>query len=147
MGSDGKRKIRLHRKTNAELFATYEDQLALRHLSPDAREEAKRVLGHFKNFLGEFPPSPELATSFLARFSNHKPTTLYRYHSIINSFMTWYGDPLTTKIRVPESIPQYIETDAIAKLKDAMRGKKTHKKIIERNILIIDLGLKAGLRR
>ena len=147
MGSDGKRKMRLRRKTNNEIFLLYNDQLALRHQSKDAREEAKRVLGHFKEFLGEFPPSPEIATSFLAQYADHKPTTLYRYHSIVNMFMTWHGDPLTTKIKVPETIPKYFESDEIDHLKEAMRGKKTHKKVIDRNLLIIDLGLKAGLRR
>ena len=42
LGSDGKRKMRLRRKTNHELFQLYEAQLALRHRSRDALEEAKR---------------------------------------------------------------------------------------------------------
>ena len=65
MGTDGKRKMRLRRKTNTELFKLYDDDLALRHRSHDALEEAHRVLKHFQNFLGEYPPSPELATSYL----------------------------------------------------------------------------------
>ena len=64
MGSEGKRKIRLHRKTNTELFQLYEAQLILRHRSKEALEEAKRVLSHFREYLGEFPPSPEIAVSF-----------------------------------------------------------------------------------
>ena len=147
MGSEGKRKMRLRRKTNHELFQLYEAQLALRHRGRDALEEAKRVLRHFQEYLGEFPPSPELATVFLARFAEHKPTTLYRYHSIIKTFMQWYGEKLETKIRLPERLPDYVEQDEIEKLKEAMRSKKTHKKVIERNILLIDLGLKTGLRR
>jgi hypothetical protein len=65
LGAEGKRKIRLRRKTNAELFQLYADQLALRHRSKDALDEAKRFLKHFQDFLGEYPPSPELAESFL----------------------------------------------------------------------------------
>jgi len=147
LGSDGKRKMRLRRKTNHELFQLYEAQLALRHRSRDALEEAKRVLRHFQEYPGEFPPSPELATVFLAQFAEHKPTTLYRYHSIIKTFMQWYGEKLETKIKLPERLPDYVERDEIEKLKEAMRSKKTHKKVIERNILLIDLGLKTGLRR
>ncbi|MFC2035535.1 tyrosine-type recombinase/integrase [Chloroflexota bacterium] len=147
MGSEGKRKMRLKRKTNAELFSLYEDILSLRHSSQDALEEAKRVLGHFLNFLDGSPPSPELAYSYLARFTKHQPTTLYRYASIVKTFMGWYGEKLDIKIRLPERLPNYVEQDDIDKLKEAMKNKKTHKKVVERNLLIIELGLKAGLRR
>ena len=56
LGSDGKRKMRLRRMTNAELFSLYEDQLPLRHRSTGALEEAKRVLRHF-------PPTPDLSNT------------------------------------------------------------------------------------
>jgi hypothetical protein len=68
LGPDGKRKLRLRRKTNSELFALYDSQLVLKHRSPDAVAEARRVLGHFKTYLGEYSPSPELAAGFLAQF-------------------------------------------------------------------------------
>ena len=147
MGSEGKRKIRLRRKTNGELFQLYEAQLVLRHRSKVALEEAKRVLSHFREYLGEFPPSPEIATAFLAPFADHKTTTLYRYHSIIKTFMEWYGEPLDSKIRLPQTLPDYVKSGDIEKLKEAMKSKKTHKKVIGRNLLIIELAIKTGLRR
>jgi hypothetical protein len=115
-GTDGRRKIRLRRKTNTELFHLYEDQLALQHRSQKALKEAKRLLGHFQKFLGEFPPAPELAASFLAQFTERKPTILYRYHSIVKTFMQWYGEPLNTKIKVPQTLPDYLEQNVIDKL-------------------------------
>ncbi len=147
LGTEGKRKLRLRHKPNHELFALYDSQLILRHRSAEALEEARRVLKHFLAFLGEFPPSAELAASFLAGFQDRKPTTLYRYHSIIKGFMSWYGDPLDTKIRVPITIPEYVASADIEKLKAAMASKKTHKLIISRNLLIIDMITKTGLRR
>ncbi|MBI2935087.1 MAG: tyrosine-type recombinase/integrase [Chloroflexi bacterium] len=147
MGSEGKRKLRLRNKTNQELFGLYEAELALRHRSCDALDEAKRVLGHLAAFLGEYPPSPELATAFLSKFARHKATTLYRYHSIVKTFLAWYGERLETRIRVPETLPDYIQPEDLDKLKEAMRSKKTHKGVIERNVLLIDLGSKTGLRR
>ena len=147
LGTDGKRKLRLRHKTNSELFNEYENVLILKHRSSDALVEARRVLGHFKTHLGQWPPTPELAMSFLAQFKDRKPTTLYRYDSIIKGFMAWYGEKLETKIKVPETIPEYIESADVEQLKVAMRSKKTHKKVIERNILIIEVGVKTGLRR
>jgi len=147
LGSEGKRKIRLHRKTNSELFELYDAQLILRHRSKEALTEAKRVLNHFREYLGEYPPSPELAASFLAQFANNKTTTLYRYHSIVKTFMEWYGEKLDSKIRLPQTLPDYVNVDEIEKLKTAIRSHKTHKKVIERNLLIIELARKTGLRR
>ena len=147
MGSEGKRKIRLHRKTNAELLQLYDAQLILRHRSQEALDEARRVLNHFRDYLGEFPPSPEIAASFLARFADRKTTTLYRYHSIIKTFMEWYGEKLDTKIRVEQGLPDYVETEDIEKLINAIKGRKSHKQLIERNLLIIDVANKTGLRR
>ena len=94
LGSESKRKIRLSRKTNGELFQLYNAQLILRHRSEEAMEEAKRVLSHFREYPGEFPSSPEIAAGFLAQFADHKTTALYRYHSIIKTFIEWYGDSL-----------------------------------------------------
>ena len=147
LGTDGKRKLRLRRKTNSELFILYESQLKLKHSSNDAFEEAKRVLGHLKTYLGEIPPTPELAAGYLAQFKDRKPNTLYRYDSILKGFMAWYGEKLETKIKVPDTLPDYIESADIEKLKEAMRSKKTHKKVIDRNILLIDVASKTGLRR
>jgi len=147
LGTDGKRKLRLRHKTNSELFALYDSQLILKHRSNDALEEARRVLGHFKNYLGQYPPSPELVAAFLAQFKERKPTTLYRYDNILKGFMAWYGEKLETRIKVPNTLPDYIESSDIEKLKDAIRNKKTHKKLIGRDILLIEVGIKTGLRR
>jgi hypothetical protein len=61
--------------------------------------------------------------------------------------MHWYGEDLQSHIKLPDTLPQYVESDDIKNLKDAMRSKRTHKKVIERNILIIDFITKTGLRR
>jgi hypothetical protein len=147
LGADGRRKIRLRRRTNTELFQLYDAQLLVKHRSELALSEARPVLSHFQDHLGEFPSSPELATGFLSQFANCKPTTLYRYTSIVNGFMGWYGQKTDIRIKLPEQLPDYIEQDAIGKLKDAMRSKKANKRILDHNMLLIDLACKAALNR
>lgn len=60
--------------------------------------------------------------------------------------MAWYGEPLDTRVRVPDTLPDYIEDDAIEKLKAAISASRT-KKVVERNILLVELATKTGLRR
>mgnify|MGYP001612765035 CR=1 FL=1 len=143
LGREGKRKLRLRHKGNAELFGLYDGELALKHRSEEALDEAKRVLGHFQEFLGQWSPTPELAAGFLAQFRGRKPTTLYRYHAIINGFMRWYGEGLESRIKVPDTLPEYVEPERVELLKDAMRSVRSHKKKVERNVLLVQLKIRS----
>jgi hypothetical protein len=95
LGPEGRRKLALREKTNPELFELYDDDLVLRLHNAKNLKDTRTLLGHFIDFLGQFPPSPELAKSFLARYADYNPHTLYRYTHMIKSFMQWYGEPLT----------------------------------------------------
>ncbi len=50
-------------------------------------------------------------------------------------------------IRVPKILPSYVEKTDVEKLLDALKSKKSHKKTIERDILLVDLAIHTGLRR
>jgi len=147
LGSEGKRKLELRQKTNEELFSLYDGELIFHHRSGRGLHEARRMLRHFHNFLGEYPPTVELAKAFLGQFSDRKATTLYRYTAIIKSFMAWYGDKLDIKIRVPKMLPDYVDDGDIDKLTDAMRNKKSHKRSAKRDLLLVDVAVHTGLRR
>ena len=147
MGTEGKRRLRNQRRANDELFSDYEAVLKLRHRSREALEEAMRVMGHFRTFLGGFPPTPQMAVKFLAQFADRKPATLYRYNSIIKGFMQYIGEEHNHKIRVPQMDAEYVNEDDIERLKGAIRDRRTHKGVIERNLLLVELGENTGMRR
>ena len=139
--------MELRQKTNDELFALYEGELAFHHRSDGGLQEAKRVLNHFHRYLGEFPPTPEIAKSFLSTFKDRKTTTIARYAAIIKVFFKWYGEELDISVRVPKVLPSYVEKEDIEKLIEALRYKKSHRKTIDRDILLVDLAIHTGLRR
>jgi len=147
LGTAARRKLRLQKKSNSELFQLYAGELTVRHRSAAALKESKRLMGHFEDFLGLNSPTAELATSFLARFGALTSNTIYRYHAIINGFMTWYGERLETKVKVPKTLQEYIEDGDVDKLKDALRQNKSHKGVIERNLLLVEIMSDSGLRR
>ncbi len=147
LGNKGRRHLELRQKPNGELFALYEGELTFHHRSARGIHEAKRVLNHFHNYLGEFPPTPELAKSFLSQFKERKPTTIARYAAILKVFFKWYGEELYINIRVPKILPSYVEKADIEKLLEAMRAKRSHKNTIDRDILLVDLAIHTGLRR
>ncbi|MFH1031682.1 MAG: tyrosine-type recombinase/integrase [Chloroflexota bacterium] len=139
--------MELRQKTNNELFALYEGELTFHHRSARGIHEAKRILRHFHNYLGEFPPTPELAKSFLSQFKDRKPTTIARYAAIVKVFFKWYGEELDINIRVPKILPSYVEKIDIEKLLEAMKSKRSHRNTVGRDILLVDLAIHTGLRR
>jgi integrase/recombinase XerD len=67
---------------------------------------------------------------------------------MVKAFMTWYGEPLDDLIiKVPKSIPKYTDDSTIDKVRDAIQNKRSHKKIIPRDLLLFDMYRKTGLRR
>jgi hypothetical protein len=94
LGSEGRRKLALREMTNPELFSLYDDDLVLRLHNVKNLKDTRIMLGHFRDFLGQFPPSPELAKKYLVRYANYNAHTLYRYTHMIKSFMKWYGEPI-----------------------------------------------------
>ncbi len=139
--------MELRQKTNKELFTLYEGELAFHHRSVRGLHEAKRILKHFHDYLGEFPPTPELAKSFLSKFTIRKTTTIARYAAILKMFFKWYGEELDIKLRVPKILPSYVEKSDIDKLLDAIKNKRSHKDSTDRDLALVDLAIHTGLRR
>jgi len=141
-----KRRLSLKRKTNHELFSLYYDHLKVR-LTPGQFDQYTLVLDKYHQFLGEFPPSVELATQFLTRYANHAQATLIRYAGMVRGFMEWYGESLDIRPAKSKSLPQYVEPDDIERLIDFIRHKNTHKRTVERDILLVRFATLTGLRR
>jgi integrase/recombinase XerD len=140
--------LALRDKTNEDLFKLYNDDLVLRLRNPKNLSDTVTMLRHFRGYLGEYPPSPELAKSFLAQYNDRKPRTLYRYTQMIRGFMKWYGEPIDdVRIKVPKTLPPYTEDRDIEKLLAIIPQKRSHKYCIERDQLIVLLAWRTGLRR
>ena len=137
----------LRNKTNEELFTLYRAELSLRIRNQRNLTRYVQVLDQFQEFLGENTPSAILAKSFLSKWSQKKPATLYKYLSIIKGFLEWYGEDIDLKVKLPHQLPEYVEDASVQKLIAAVKHKRTHKKDINRDILLIELAYNSGLRR
>ncbi len=133
---------------NEQLFRRYDNELVLRlHNPKDLRDTRNRLADH-KAFLDGRPPTPELAKAFLGRYASLKPRTRYRYTQMIRLLMRWYGQPIDdVKVKVPRSLPPYIEDKAIQELLKAIDCHKTHKGCIPRDRLLVETAFRTGMRR
>ena len=76
---EGRRRLRLRHMNNDELLHLYDNDLILRLHNAKNLSDTRKLLDRFKQYLGDYPPSPELAKGFLAQYADRKPRTLYRY--------------------------------------------------------------------
>jgi len=134
--------------SNDELFLKYQPELQLKiHNTINLKNDIS-LLDKFREFLRGSRPSPSLAKEFLARYHQRSLHTQARYAATIKGFMRWYGEPVDDlKIKVPKNLPQYVEDDQVEKLLASVRAKKSHKGSIQRDLLIVELYLKSGMRR
>jgi len=138
----------LRQMKNEDLFQLYDSDLVLRLHNTKNLADTRKMLTRYREYLGDYPPSPDLVKSFLAQYTNRKPRTLYRYAQMLRVFMKWYGEPMEDlKVKIPKSLPPYTEDAEIEKLFHVIENKKTHKGTIVRDILLVELALKSGLRR
>jgi integrase len=134
-------------KTNDQLFNDYLTLITNTH-TPKSFYEAKRLLDKFRAYLGQFPPTSELAIQFLSQFKDRKLNTKARYTHVLGAFFSYYnGEKLPIKIRVPKILPQYVPGEDINRLIEGIRGKKSHKSNIDRDVLLIEVARMTGLRR
>lgn len=145
---EGKRKLVLRHKTNPKLFKLYESELVLKTRNARNLSNERQLLSRLQQYLGHFPPSIELAKGFLAQFFDKKPRTLARYSATIKAFMKWYGEPMDDfKVKIPKTLPPFTKDEEIKQLLEAVENKRSHKKSIIRDILLIELALNSGMRR
>jgi len=148
LGPEGRRRLALKNKTNEELFTLYDAELILKGRSAKNLEMERQILTKFHSYLNDSKPSPELAKGFLSQYSSKKPRTRARYATIVKSFMKWCGQPIDDfRVKVPKTLPPYTEDSDIQKLFNAIEHKQTHKGCIVRDSLLVELGLKTGMRR
>ena len=147
LGEDGRRRMENKTKTNDQLFTDYYDLIATTH-TPKCRYEAKRLLEKLRAFLGGYPPTVELAIQFLGQFQNLKPNSRARYAFMLSAFFRWCtGEKLPIKIKTPKILPEFVLGEDIDRLIAGIKGKRTHKKSIERDVLLVETGRMTGLRR
>jgi len=134
--------------SNDELFLKYQPELRLKIHNPINLKSDIALLDKFKVFLGNTGPTPSLAKEFISGYYHRSLSTQARYTATIKGFMRYYGEPIDdVKIKVPKHLPQYVESGQIEDLLSSIRNKKSHKRSIERDLLIVELYLKSGMRR
>ena len=134
-------------KSNTSLLQNYTNIIA-NSFSTACLKEACRLLGLYFKYLGNKRPSIENFPSFFIRYRNLKPNSRARYYAYFGGFFKWYsGESLPFKVKMARIEPQLVSDTEVDLLCNALRSKVTHRKILERDLLILDTMAMTGLRR
>jgi integrase len=148
LGKDGRRVMELKTLSNSELFERWRRELGFRYRTERPRKEAIRFASLFEKFLGGYPPSADLAKQFLSQYLDRKQNTRAGYYAQIAMVMKWYGDPIDDcRVSPAEEMPELVDSRDLDRIEEAIRNRKTHKKLIQRDILLVRTLRYTGMRR
>jgi hypothetical protein len=148
LGKEGRRAMELKTLSNAELFERWRRELGFRYRTERPRKEALRFVGLFEKFLGGYPPSADLAKQFLYQYLDRKQNTRAGYYSQIAMLMKWCGDPIDDcRVSPAEEMPELVDARDLNRIEEAIRNRKSHKKLIHRDILLVRTLRYTGIRR
>ena len=141
------RKVNNRTKPNRQVFSEYFAIIGNSY-SPAYFREARRLMGQFHAFINEAPPSMENFSDFFLRYRELKPNTRARYHNAFSAFFKWYsGEKLPFSVKSAKLTPQLVSDCEVDQLKTIITSKRSHKTVLERDLLMIDLMCNSGLRR
>ena len=124
---------------------SYQNRLTLRGLSVNYVNKLSELLARYVEFTDL--ASSDTAEEFLLRYVDRKPNTRARYATYIRGFLEYLGIPFDLKVKVPRLLPPFVSEDDIAKLREAVGNKRTHKSTQFRDLVLLETACKTGLRR
>ena len=87
------------------------------------------------------------AEAFLSKSAHLKPNSRARYATYLKGFLNYIDIPFEVKVKVPRTLPDYIEGSEIDQIVDWIKSKQSHKKSIGRDLTLLETAKRTGMRR
>ena len=123
----------------------YLNSLLLRGLSQTYIEKVSLYLSGFVNTCEQL--NQESALNYLAQSAHLKPNSRSRYATYLKGLLNHLDIPFEVKIKVPKTLPDYIEGSDIDQIVEWIKSKKSHKRSIDRDLTLLETARKTGMRR
>ena len=91
--------------------------------------------------------STKCAEKFLSKSVHLKPNSRARYATYLKGFLDYLNIPFNVKVKVPKTLPDYIESSDIDQIVEWIKSKQSHKKSIDRDLTLLETARKTGMRR
>ncbi len=86
-------------------------------------------LGKFCDWLGNTLAtlSEKNAEKYLSKPVHPKPNPRAKYSAYLKGFLNYLDIPFDVKVKVPKTLPGYVEVSGIDQIVEWIKGRKTHK--------------------
>jgi integrase/recombinase XerD len=120
-----------------------------RGLSESYISKLSEYLGKFCDWLGNtlVTPGAESAQNYLSKSNHLKPNSRARYATYLKGFLNYLGIPFDVKVKVPKTLPDYVETSDIDQIVQWIKNRHSHKNSISRDLTLLETAKRTGMRR
>ena len=107
-----------------------------RGLSDNYISKLSEYLGKFCDWVANTLQtlSTKCAEKFLSKSVHLKPNSRARYATYLKGFLDYLNIPFDVKVKVPKTLPDYIESSDIDQIVEWIKSKQSHKKSIDRDL-------------
>ena len=91
--------------------------------------------------------SPESAENFLSKSNHTKPNTRAKYITYLKAFLKYLDIPFDLTVKVPKTLPEYVEGSEIEKIVEWIKNRKTYRDTVDADLTLIETAMKTGMRR
>ena len=91
--------------------------------------------------------SPESAENFLSKSNHTKPNTRAKYATYLKAFLKYLDIPFDLTVKVPKTLPEYVEGSEIEKIVEWIKNRKTYRDTVGADLTLIETAMKTGMRR
>ena len=91
--------------------------------------------------------SSNSAEKYLSQSAHLKPNSRARYLAYLKSYLHYLGIPFDMKVKVPKTLPPYVETSDIHRIVEWIKNRKTYRNTIDADLTLVMMAMKTGMRR
>jgi len=128
-----------------EALDSYLDSLLFSGLSKNYTGKIRQYLLPFVNTCKHL--SAESAQKHLSKSAHLKPNSRARYSTYMKGFLGYMEIPFEVKVKVPKTLPNYVQTSDIDQIVDWIKSKQSHKSSIDRDLALLQTAKRTGMRR
>ena len=91
--------------------------------------------------------SAKSAEKYLSKSNHLKPNSRAKYATYLKGLLNYLGIPFDLTVKVPKTLPEYVEVSEIEKIVEWIKNRKTYRDTIDADLILIETAMKTGMRR
>ena len=133
----------------AQALVEYLTHMENRGMSESHISKSAEYLGRYCDWLATTlqPLGGKSAENYLSKSNHTKPNTRAKYITYLKAFLNYLDIPFDLTVKVPKTLPEYVEVSEIEKIVEWIKNRKTYRDTVDADLTLIETAMKTGMRR